>query len=93
MNRSVLQVPIDAGLRDAAALVATQQGFSSLQEAVRLFLTKFANKSITVSFGDQEKLSPAAERRYAQMIKDIRSGKVKTEKFDNIDAMMNYLNG
>lgn len=93
MNRAVLQIPIDADLRNAATRVATQEGFSSLQEAVRLFLTKFANKSITVSFGTKEKLSPAAEKRYAKMIKDIQNGLVKTKKFDNTTALMDYLNG
>lgn len=93
MSRAVLQIPLDVTLRNAATQVAIQEGFSSLQEAVRLFLTKFANKSITVSFGSQERLSPTAARRYARMIEDIRSGKVKTKKFDNVAAMMDYLNG
>ena len=91
MNRAVLQVPLDISLRNAATRVAAQEGFSSLQEAVRLFLTKFANKSITVTLGNDEELSPKAARRYARMIADIKKGRNITST-KNLDELFSYLN-
>ena len=46
MQRAVLQVPINSQLRQQAEKAAMSQGFSSLQEIVRLFLTKLAEKGI-----------------------------------------------
>lgn len=42
MNRTILQVPLDRTLRKEAEKQALSQGFSSLQEAVRIFLKKLA---------------------------------------------------
>lgn len=91
-NKTILQVPIDVNLRDQASSAAEDLGFSSLQETIRVFLKKLASKSITVSFEETEKLSPAAEKRYARMIKEVESGKVKTMSFDNVDDLMKHLN-
>ena len=91
-NKTVLQVPIDIGLRDQALEAAENLGFSSLQETIRVFLKKLANRSLTVTFEETETLSPAAERRYVKMIKEVESGKVKTESFDNVEDLMTHLN-
>lgn len=91
-NQTILQVPIDVSLRNQALKVAEELGFSSLQETIRVFLRKLANRSLTVTFEETETLSPAAERRYAKMIKEVESGKVKTESFDNVEDLMTHLN-
>lgn len=91
-NKTILQVPLDISLRDQALQTAENLGFSSLQEAIRVFLKKLASKSITVSFEEIETLSPTAEKRYAKMIEEVRSGKEKTMSFDNVDDLMKYLN-
>ena len=71
-----LQVPMSEELRLAAQEAALEQGFSSLQEAVRIFLSKLAERTISVVFAPKaEKLSPTAEKRYLKMLKDIDSGK------------------
>ena len=75
MNTTNLQIPIRTDLKIAATEVAIEQGFSSLQEAVRVFINKFANKAITISLVDEERLSAKAEQRYLKMAEDIKSCK------------------
>ena len=80
-------------LRDKAAEVAAFQGFSSLQERIRVFLTDLTregNKSRYEPIPIQ--LSPKAIKRYNKMIKDIDSGKAKTRSFTHVDEMMKFLN-
>lgn len=94
MSRTVLQIPMSPTLRKEAEKQALAQGFSSLQEAVRVFLSKFANGAFGITFGKEEKvqLSPRAIRRYNKMLDEIKSEKVKTYKFTDADALMKHLN-
>lgn len=48
MNKTILQVPLTRELKNNAEKIALQQGFSSLQEAVRVFLTKLAQKKVEI---------------------------------------------
>lgn len=93
MDTTILQVPISKSLRSEAVSVAKDSGFSSLQEVVRIMLTKFAKKEIGVTFErfPAVKLSAKNDRRYAKMANDVLSGKVKTESFDNVDDLMKDL--
>ena len=93
MSRTILQIPMTKELRAKAEAVAQEYGFSSLQETVRVLLHKLSKKELKISFHEarEEKLSPEADRRYAQMIEDIKNGKPKTKSFENIDAMMKHL--
>jgi len=81
MQRAVLQIPIDRQFKQQAEKVATSQGFSSLQEAVRVFLAKLAEKRIELTFQETVRLSPRAIKRYDKMIEGIEKGKVKTKAF------------
>jgi len=92
MNRTVLQIPINPTLRIAAEKTALDEGFSSLQEAVRVFLTQLARKTISISFSKKVILAPKAAARYNEMINELNSGHVKSQKFDNTDELMEYLN-
>lgn len=92
MNRTTLQIPMSADLRKQAERQALDQGFSSLQEAVRLFLNKLAKGSIGISFEKSVQLSAKAIKRYDKMIDEIESGKVKTKTFTDVDSMMKHLN-
>lgn len=95
MNRAVLQVPLDPALRIAAEKSAAEQGFSSLQDAVRVFLKQMADKAITLKFRSEPEaiqLSPKAIKRYNKIIDEIESGEAKTVRFDSVDKMMAYLN-
>ena len=89
--KTIIQVPVEKKLRDEAEVVANDQGFSSLQDVVRLFLRRFAKREISVVFADEEQLSPRAARRYDKMIRDVESGKVKPQYFSNVKDFMKSL--
>ena len=92
MNRTVLQIPIDRAIRRDAEKQALHEGFSSLQEAVRVFLKKLAKGALGISFEETVQLSAKNARRYDKMIEDIRSGKVKTKTFSDVSSLMQDLN-
>lgn len=87
MARAVLQIPLDPALRIAAEKTAIEQGFSSLQEAVRVFLKQFVQKKVEIQ------LSTKAMRRYDKLIGEMESGKTNLPSFDNIEEMFAYLKG
>lgn len=89
---TILQIPINKNLRDQAASKAAKMGFSSLQEAVRIFLNKIATGEINVTFEETVQLSPKAIKRYNKMIDEIESGKVKTQTFTDAGSLMKHLN-
>ncbi len=92
MNRVILQVPMSKTLRDRAEAAASAMGFSSLQESIRVILTKLARRELDVRVAyPDEHLSPRAERRYARILRNIKSGKEKTVAFDTTKDMMAYL--
>ena len=73
MDKTVLQIPMKVSLRKSAEKAAVSAGFSSVQEVVRVFLNSFASDSIGVGFYDRSvPLSERAERRYLNMIQDIK---------------------
>ena len=79
MQRVTLQIPMTKRLKDSAELVAEDYGFSSLQEAVRVLLTKLAKKQLSISVEEVEYLTPKQEtvltKKYLQARKEIESGK------------------
>jgi antitoxin component of RelBE/YafQ-DinJ toxin-antitoxin module len=93
MNNTVLQIPMTMELREKSEKAAVEAGFSSLQEAVRIFLKKFSHKELVVSFDMPKiKLSEKNEKRYIEMIKDYKKDKSEYRSFDDVDDMMKYLN-
>jgi len=92
MNRTVLQIPISTAVRKKAELEAHSQGFSSLQEIIRMFLSKLAAKKIEVAFQEPVQLSAKAARRYDKMTEEIESGKVKLHEAKDVDDLMRQLN-
>lgn len=89
---TILQIPINKNLRDQAASKATKMGFSSLQEAVRVFLNKVAIGELNIKFEETVTLSDKNDKRYAKMIDEIETGKVKTKTFSDTKSLMEYLN-
>lgn len=82
MNKVTIQVPVDKALKISAEKVAIESGFSSLQEALRVFMTQFANKAVIFGFSqktEDEILTPEQEailtKQYNQAKKDIENGK------------------
>jgi|SRR3989344_6936819 len=94
MNKTILQVPIDKNLRDKAARMAQNFGFSSLQETIRVFLSQLAGGKLNISFeGKSVKLSPTATGRYNKMIEDIDSGKETIYTSNNVKDLLSKLYG
>ena len=78
-------------LKHEAEAAAHDQGFSSVQEAIRVLLTKLSRREIAVNVGyPEEHLSPRAERRYAKIIRDIKAEKNVTNT-DNLDQLFAVL--
>ncbi|MEK7597058.1 MAG: hypothetical protein AAB441_00240 [Patescibacteria group bacterium] len=82
-----LQIPISEELRLSAQEAAIEQGFSSIQEAVRIFLNKLAQKTIEVVFTPKTiRLSPQAIKRYNKIAIEIEKGEgiYKAKDVDNL---------
>ncbi|KKU46710.1 MAG: hypothetical protein UX62_C0010G0002 [Microgenomates group bacterium GW2011_GWA2_46_7] len=94
MSRTVVQIPLSTDLRDQAYAMAISQGFSSLQEAMRVILHKFVKGSLSLEVYTEPapiQLSARAIKRYDQMTKDFQSGKnISTSK--NMEELMEELN-
>ena len=91
MQKTILQVPIDKQLKDNAERAAYDQGFSSLQEMIRVFLSKLASNRVEVTIQDSIVLSDKNEKRYSRMTKDFESGKnISTAK--DVDDLISQLN-
>ena len=93
MDTTTLQVPLPKSLKSSATSVAKEIGFSSLQDFVRLVLTKLSHRELNVNIEQAEfiRLSPTAKKRYAKMTEDFRKGRI-IKGFDNIDDLMKHLN-
>lgn len=93
MEKTILQIPISKELRLRAEAAALEEGFSSLQESVRLFLQKLAKKALSITFYEPPKavqLSPKAVRRYNKMLDDIEKGRNIT-KTKNLEELFQLL--
>lgn len=85
MNTITLQVPVNKAIRLSAQKAANNLGFSSLQDAVRLFLANLAAGKLTASFSESypdEVLTPAQEKilekKYQEVKKEIARGEYQT---------------
>lgn len=93
MKRTVLQVPVSKELRMRAEKSAANLGFSSLQEIIRVFMTKLAKKEVMVSVElAPVKLSNRAVKRYDKILDDIKKGK-DVYKAKDVDDLMEQLDG
>lgn len=94
LQRTVLQVPLPKELKLSAEKAALDAGFSSLQEVLRVFMKKFANKKIDLNFeeGNVVYLSEKNDKRYEKMMRDIKSGKEKIYHAKDVDDLIKQLN-
>ncbi len=90
MTKTILQVPINQNLKISAEREAISQGFSSLQELVRVFLSKVATHKIEVTLQESTMLSAKNEKRYLDMTKDFELGK-DTYSSDSVNDLVNKL--
>lgn len=91
-NRVILQVPLPKALKEQAEAVSADYGFSSLQEIIRVIITKLSRRELTVDVAPSEyiRLSPKAKKRYAKMTDDFRTGK-NIKSFDNVKDLIKDL--
>ena len=90
--RTILQIPVEKQLRDRATRAISRQGFSSLQEVVRVFLNQIASDEMRVTFTHpSQPLSERNERRYTQMLNVSASGKVKRKQFTDAHSLIKAL--
>ena len=77
MNRVIVQVPMSKDLKEKAASVASDMGFSSLQEVIRILVSKLANCEFSLKIEEETitDLHPAAERRIKKAVADIKAGR------------------
>ena len=93
MDSTILQIPISKTLREEASLAATNMGFSSLQEAVRVFLTQLRTQIVKITFEQPPiQLSAKAIKRYDKISGNFKLNKNKYPSFTDVDKMMEYLN-
>ncbi len=90
MQKTILQVPITQDLKFNAEKVAHEQGFSSLQEIVRVFLSKLAANKVEVTL-DSVFLSENNENRYSKMTEDFATNK-NVHVAQNTDDLLTQLN-
>lgn len=91
MNNTNLQVPISKDLKANSLAAAREYGFSSLQELVRVFLTKVARKEISVGIeATPTRLSEKNEKRYLKMDRDFDKGK-NVAIFGSVNDLMKDL--
>lgn len=93
MDTTTLQIPLSKSLKSNATNVAKEIGFSSLQDFVRLVLTKLAKRELAVEVTPVEyvKLSPTAKKRYAKMTEDFRLRRNIYQAKD-VDNLLRQLN-
>lgn len=80
-------------LKKRAELVSSDLGFSSLQETIRVLLTKLSKREFSLRVEEAEEitdLSPAAEKRFKKAISDIKAGRNVT-KTRNVDEFLKFL--
>ncbi len=76
MQRIVLQVPMTQELKEKAEAVSSDLGFSSLQETIRVLLTKLAKKEFSLRVEETEEvtyLSNSAEKKFTKAVEDIKA--------------------
>lgn len=94
MQRTIVQVPMSKDLKQKAERVSADMGFSSLQETIRVLLTKLSKREFTFRVEEAAEeithLSPAAERKFKKTVEDIKAGRNIT-KTKNTDELLRLL--
>lgn len=91
MDTTILQIPVEKSLRDEALIAFQKMGFSSLQDAVRLYLHKAVKGVIDFQLVDTVQLSPRAIKRYNKLFNNIDSGKETLYEAKDVDDLMRHL--
>lgn len=94
MSKVTLQVPVAKSLKLSAEKVAFEEGFSSLQEAIRVFMAQFAKKGVTIHFSSPAEVLTSKQeailtKKYRRARKEIRKGTGFVAR--SVDEMMSQL--
>lgn len=90
----MIQVPVDQQLKKRVEKRAENDGFSSLQQLIRLVLAKYDSGRLEVGMHEVApvKLSPAAIKRYDKMTGDFKKGR-NIFVAESVEDLMDQLNG
>src|SRR5476651_1228100 len=87
MDSTILQVPMSKSLKNSAQEVANEYGFSSLQDLLRVILTKLSKRELVISIHEPTTLlSKKNDLRYTTMSKDFTATK-STKNFSSADDL------
>lgn len=78
MQRVIVQVPMTQELKEKVEIVSSDLGFSSIQETIRVLLTKLSKREFNIKVEEVEEitdLSPAAEKKFKRAAEDIKAGR------------------
>lgn len=99
-NSGVLQIRADSSLIAQAQKNASEIGFSSVQEMIRVILKQIVNKQISLAFSStvaKEKFSdeyielgPKAKKRWDRILRDADNDK-NMYSFDDPDKALKFL--
>ncbi len=93
MQRVVVQVPMSEELKQRAEIISSDLGFSSIQEVIRVLLTKLSKREFSLKVAEVEEinyLSPAAEKKFKKAVEDIKNGRNVT-KTKNVNELLQLL--
>lgn len=90
MDTTILQIPMAKSLKQSAQEVANEYGFTSLQDLLRVILTKLSRRELIVSIETSVHLSRKNEQRYTKMSKDFTTGK-NIKGFSSVKDLMKDL--
>lgn len=91
MQRVILQVPMSRELKEKAEIVSSDLGFSSIQEAIRVLLTKLSKKEFRLKVEENnEQPSKYLLSAMKRARKDRLAGKA-SPVFDNVEDNLKYL--
>lgn len=93
MQRVVIQVPMSRELKEKAERASFDLGFSSLQEVIRVLITKLSKRELSLKIEETEEithLSKAAEKKFKKAVEDIKVGRNVTQA-ESVDDLLKLL--
>lgn len=87
---TTLQIPIANSLKREAKAMVKEQGFSSLQDFIRLILTKLVRNELAIHIESKDeyiRLTPDAKKRYKEIVNDIKANRNIIEAKDAADFL------
>lgn len=91
MQRVTVQVPMTRELKDQAEIISAGLGFSSLQETIRVLLTKLAKKEFNLKVEEtHEQPSPYLLAAMKKAKANRKAGKA-SPIFDNAEDALKFL--